>query len=143
MEIEHLDVVAASEKGAALHLRGPNGMPLFKPLKEGEKEAEPLNLLVMGFDAEPVIEAGRTFDREQARAQRTEQLHEQDFMRLRRAALAAAAVMDWGGLTVKGEAFTRANAQRILSDRRYAWIAEQVFAFGGNRGNYFRPTLDA
>lgn len=133
-ELGHFDVVAAGSTPQRMTLLAPHGKPITNPGPDGKPV--PVEIPVYGFDNDRVIMAGREFDTEYAK--NGHQLHEQDYNRHRRAHIAAAAVASWPDLSINGEAITPFNAARIMSQRSFSWIADQILIFGGNRGNYFR-----
>lgn len=123
-DLSHLNVVTASEKGMSLELPGPDG------------KLTGVTLQFLGFDASSVVKAAREFDKAEADNPRKDE-HPDDYQKRRRAHVVAAAVTDWGGLGLDGEAVTAANAARFLANRAYSWIADNVYARGSIRANFF------
>lgn len=125
MDISTLGVVDAANK--------PGKMPLLNPFNGEETGA---TFHVLGYDSEPVIEAGREFDR--AQASRGQSGGASEIMRRRRIALALAAVTGWDDFVFGGEKvkFTKAKAQEIMEQPNFGWIVDQVQRFGGDRANF-------
>lgn len=125
MDISKLGVVSAAEKGAE--------MPLLNPFTGEETGAV---FTVLGYDAEAVIAAARSFDKAEAKSTKTEP---DDILRRRKARLAVAAVTGWSNFVFGGHEmpYSADKATEIFSQPDFAWIVDQVQRFGGDRGNFF------
>lgn len=123
-DLSHLDVVAAAAKGMSLDLTGPDGQPTG------------VTLGFMGLDADKTVIAAREFDKDAADHPRKDE-HIDDTNARRRAHIVAAAVTDWGDLALDGIKITSENAAGFLATRRYAWIANAIYARASLRVNFF------
>ncbi|HBT01655.1 MAG TPA: hypothetical protein DEB47_17765 [Citreicella sp.] len=128
-DLNTLGVVTAAERGAEMILKHPaTGADLD------------ITFDVLGFDAEAVVQAGREFDR--AEAKRTPEDRARDgesAMSRRNVALAVAAVTGWRNVQ-RGDAdvpFSKEAASEILSNPNFVWMIGQIVAFGGKRQNFF------
>ena len=132
VDLESLGVVDAAERGAEMTLKHPaTGKEL-----DGK-------ITVMGFDAEPVVQAARAFDR--AEAKRTEEDREADTagpMQRRNAALAKAAITGCRELSIGKKEIDADGLKAIIDQPNYVWIVSQVCTFGGARRNFFPTSSD-
>lgn len=125
VELNELGVVSAAERGATLTLKHP-----------ATGEELDLTMQVLGFDAEPVVQAARAFDREEAKVGGE---RKPDPIGRRQVALATVAVVGWDGLSMSGKVvkFSPEKAAEIMADPNFVWIVSQVCDFGARRRNFF------
>lgn len=125
MDLGKLDVKAASEKGAVLHLKHPmTGEKLF----DGD---EPVTITVIGRDSPAVSAVMKDLDRRKSKGEDIDE-HERGLE------LLAAVVKDWSGIELDGEPLecNKANARKLFADPRTEWIGEQVGPFALSRRNF-------
>lgn len=125
MDLTRLDVKAASEKGAVLHLKHPmTGEKLF----DGD---DPVTITVIGRDS-PSVRAAMT-DIERRKAKGEDISREDEGLEL-----LSVVTTGWTGIDFDGKAleFSKANARKIYADPRTEWIGEQVGPFALSRRNF-------
>lgn len=125
MDLTALDVKAASEKGAVLHLKHPmTGEKLF----DGD---EPVTVTVIGRDSPSVRSAMLDIERRKAKG---EDITKED----EGLELLAVVTLGWSGIEFDGKAleYSKSNARKLYSDPRTDWIGEQVGPFALNRRNF-------
>lgn len=125
MDLGKLDVKAASEKGAVLHLKHPmTGEKLF----DGDT---PVTITVIGRDSPAVAAAMKELDRRKSKGEDIDETE-------RGLELLSAVVKDWQGIELDGAPLdcTKANARKLFADPRTEWIGEQVGPFALARRNF-------
>lgn len=134
MDLSTLDVAAAAEEGAELHLRHPTTNEL---LFDGDDKV-PVTITLAGADSERFRSAQRAQInrrlRKRGREDATIEAAEADAIEL-----LAASTLGWSGIALDGEdlACTPANAKKLY--RRMSWVREQVDVFMADRGNFLKP----
>jgi len=127
MDLAKLDVRAAADDGASLHLRSPfTNEPLT-----GE-DGKAVTIRVLGRDSARVEEKRQEIERRKAKG---EQITEKE----QGIELLAVVMAGWSdNLGFDGEPlpFSFKNAVRLLSDPRTEWIGEQVAPFSLARRNF-------
>lgn len=135
MDLAKLDVTSAANAGATLTLRHP---------ATGDDMETTITLA--GRDSATWKEAERKYaDRRLAQMQRNGKMGNITTAEVeeRGLKLLAAVTLDWTGVELDGKpvACTKENAEHIYA--RFAWIAEQVDGFVGDRSNFLPSVNDA
>lgn len=129
MDLSTLDTRAASDAGAALHLRHPvTDLPLYD-----EETKEPVTITLLGRDSAEwrqaeKAQAARRIERLQRTGRSVSTAEEQEAEAVEMYALAT---KTWQHIVVRGEKWepSRAAARRLYSEPGLRWIREQVDAF--------------
>lgn len=132
MDLATLDVTSAANAGATLTLRHPvTGDDL------------PMTITLAGKDSATWKEAERKYaDKRLAQMQRNGKMGNITTAEVEKRGLKllAAVTLDWTGIELdeKPVACTKENAEHIYA--KFAWIAEQVDEFVGDRSNFLPDT---
>ena len=129
MDLASLDLTAAADRGADMHLEHPvSGAPLLTDA------GEPITIRLLGNDSREFRAAIGELAEKQA-GKRRQSL---DAAEAHSCELLARLTTGWHGLVFNGEtlSFTRENAARLYRER--PWIREQADRFIGDRGNFFK-----
>jgi hypothetical protein len=133
MDLLNYDPVAASDKGAPLHLRNPlSGELLFFPV-EGDEEPVPIVLTILGNLSTRVKKELKATTKDLEAELITP---EEQGTRLLMAAIAG-----WEGeLPVNGEnlKYSQENVRKIVNDPRMEWVVAQVGNFSMAPANFAR-----
>lgn len=130
MDLSTLNVAAAADRGADLHLAHPStGEPLYT------EDGKPVTIRLLGADSHEYRQrirrlANQNLNKKKRERQNLEQIEEQA------AELLAAITVGWSNIVLEGETVecNVDNAKSLYLD--YAWIREQVDEFVGERANF-------
>jgi hypothetical protein len=137
MDFETLDVAAAAEEGAVLHLKHPTtGALLFDTDADGDTAAVTITLAGGDSDRVKAVQRAQVNRRLQRRARDPMTAEEVESEAID---VYAAATLSWTNIALGGEALacTPANAKKLY--RRMPWVREQVDQFIYERGNFLKP----
>ena len=136
MDLSTLDTSALANEGAALHLNGPTGQPLYE-----DDGVTPVTITLLGEDSDVVTKANNeaanrflrsTMDASQQITAETSKANEIKKF--------AAATVAWSGIVVDGEVLTCNAANAAALYRRFPWIADQVRVFISDRANFLKAS---
>lgn len=128
MDFSKIDVTAAADKGALMHVEHPaTREPLY------DKAGKPITMLLAGQDS-------RLWKSEQAKiSEKYAGRKKYNAASLQRDSieLLASVTLQWNGIEWEGKPLecNRENARMLYAER--AWVMEQVDAFVAERANFF------
>lgn len=123
MELDELDVVAASDKGADLTLLHP-----------ATGKAGDAVLTLRGYDSDIVVNAGRENDKS---FMGKDKVDLNDTIAARRVAMAKASIIKVKGLTLSGQKIDVDQLRSLLERPGLCWIVDQITDFGSKRTHFF------
>ena len=138
MDLSALDTKAVANQGAQLHLKGPDGTPLFQG--EGDQK-KPITLTLIGKDSDEFQMASnalanrRIQDAQRKKTALIEEI-ERDAIRV-----LASCTKAWDGIVLDGEELAHSFENVVKLYTRFPWIREQVDEFIAERANFLKASL--
>lgn len=136
MDLSALDTSDLANQGVPMHLRGPNGAPLF------DDAGQPITISLLGDDSDALTKLDRVTTNQHLRGSITVTAELAEAAHLNRL---ARATVGWSGIKVDGAAleFSEEAARKLYADKRFKWIRQQAAVFIGDRANFLRASPES
>lgn len=132
-DFANLDTVSASNEGAILELRGPDGAALF------QEDGSPITITLLGPDSDAYTQASNILTNRALRSRGKAQITAESAL-TDQISLLAKITTAWAGIKVAGETWTcnSENVKRFY--RAYPFVRDQVQEFVADRGNFLKAS---
>lgn len=134
MDLSTLDTAAASNEGATLELRGPDGNPVL------QDDQSPVSITLLGEDSDVVTRHNNVIANQYLRSGLGGPAVTAEASRDNEISKFAKATVRWSGIVVDGKELDCNEANAKILYRRFGWIRDQVRAFMGDRARFLQAS---
>jgi len=132
-DFAQLDTVSASNEGAVLELRGPDGAALF------QDDGSPVTITLLGADSDAYTRASNLLTNRALRSRGKAQITAESAL-TDQINLLAKITTDWSGIKVGGESW-QCDEERVKRFyRQFPFVRDQVQEFVADRGNFLKAS---